>query len=179
MKCSWPGTCIKMFWPYLPRGGSRARPNRSRGSLLQKTSDQKATATNWIPSNDLEACYEVLFLVPFCSLIFDPWINLITEVLIVLRWAISAPWGSSFGSRTFLVVTRFVLQVTHTFLRMLAFWFLLTFYILQKSMEVIDNSLLYTFLVSRGVLDIVERDHLFSISMFWPCQNIHSFRKIF
>ena len=31
MKCSWPGTCIKMFRPYLPRGGSRARPNRSPG----------------------------------------------------------------------------------------------------------------------------------------------------
>ena len=26
-----PGTCIKMFRPYLPRGGSMARPNRSPG----------------------------------------------------------------------------------------------------------------------------------------------------
>ena len=31
MKCSWPSTCIKMFWPYLPRGRSRARQNRSPG----------------------------------------------------------------------------------------------------------------------------------------------------
>ena len=57
MKCSWPGTCIKMFWPYLPRGGSRVRPNRSQGGpLLQKTSSTKATATNRIHSNDLVAC---------------------------------------------------------------------------------------------------------------------------
>ena len=43
-----PGTCIEMFWPYLPRGGSRARQNRSRGGPLQKfsSSDWKATATN-------------------------------------------------------------------------------------------------------------------------------------
>ena len=58
MKCSWPGTCIKMLRPYLPRGGSRARQNRSPGGggpLLQKTfSDWKATATNRIHSNDLE-----------------------------------------------------------------------------------------------------------------------------
>ena len=59
MKCSWSGTCIKMFWPYLPKGRSRARQNRSRvGPLLQKTSssDRKATAANGIHSNDLEAC---------------------------------------------------------------------------------------------------------------------------
>ena len=60
MKCSWPSTC-KMFWPYLPRGRSRARQNRSPGGggpLLQKTSssDLKATATNRIHSSDLEAC---------------------------------------------------------------------------------------------------------------------------
>ena len=47
MKCSWPGTCIKVFWPYLPR----ADPGRGKighgGPLLQKTSsDRKATATN-------------------------------------------------------------------------------------------------------------------------------------
>ena len=96
MKCSWSGTCIKMFWPYLPRGGSRVRLKRSQGGpLLQKTSsDRKATATNRIHSNDLVACnMKLLFLVPFCSLIFDPWI--LTEVLIVLRWVINAPWGSS------------------------------------------------------------------------------------
>ena len=33
MKCSWPGKCIKMLWPYLPRGGSRARQNRSPGGV--------------------------------------------------------------------------------------------------------------------------------------------------
>ena len=34
--------------PYLSRGGSRARQNRSRGGPLQKvsSSDRKATATN-------------------------------------------------------------------------------------------------------------------------------------
>ena len=43
------------------------------GSLLLKTSsDRKATATNRIHTNDLEARHKVmLFLVPFCSLIFD------------------------------------------------------------------------------------------------------------
>ena len=50
----------KMFWPYLPRGRTRARQNRSPrgGPLLQKTSfsDLKATATNRIHSSDLEAC---------------------------------------------------------------------------------------------------------------------------
>ena len=59
MKCSWPGTCVKMFWPYLPRGGSRARQNRSWGvPFFKKTSssDRKATATNRIHSNDLERC---------------------------------------------------------------------------------------------------------------------------
>ena len=61
-KCLRPGTCIKMFWPYLPRGGSRARQNRSLGgspsSKIKKTSssDRKATATNRIHSNDLEVC---------------------------------------------------------------------------------------------------------------------------
>ena len=60
MKCSWPGTCIKMFWPYLPRGRSRARQNRSRTGgggvpFFKKTSsDMKATATNQIHSSDLE-----------------------------------------------------------------------------------------------------------------------------
>ena len=54
MKCS----CIMMFWPYLPRDGSRVRPNRSRGSPLtpETSSDRKATARNPIHSNDLVAC---------------------------------------------------------------------------------------------------------------------------
>ena len=57
MKCSWPGSCIKIFWPYLPKDGSRTRQNRSQGvgvPLLQKTSssDRKATATNRIHSNE-------------------------------------------------------------------------------------------------------------------------------
>ena len=61
MKCSWPGTCIKMFWPYLPRGRSRAMQNRSPGGgcpFFKETSssDLKATATNRIHSSDLEAC---------------------------------------------------------------------------------------------------------------------------
>ena len=58
MKCSWPGKCIKMFRPYLPRGGSRARPNRSPGGgggpLFQKTFlDRKATVSNRIHSNSM------------------------------------------------------------------------------------------------------------------------------
>ena len=60
MKCSWPGTCINMFG-YIRLG---ADPGRGKigpgegGFLLQNTSssDRKATATNWIHSNDLEAC---------------------------------------------------------------------------------------------------------------------------
>ena len=61
MKFSWPCTCIKMFRPYPPRGGSRVRHKLVKGaggSLLQKTSssDWKATATNRMHNNDLEAC---------------------------------------------------------------------------------------------------------------------------
>ena len=78
IKCSWPGTCIKMFWLYLPRGWSRARQNRSRGPLLKKTSssDWKATATNWMHSNDLEACVMKCCCFWFHSVVkfFDPWI---------------------------------------------------------------------------------------------------------
>ena len=59
MKCSLPGTCIKMIWPYLPRGGSRVRQNRSRGWSPSSKNfffrPEMATATNRIHSNDLEA----------------------------------------------------------------------------------------------------------------------------
>ena len=66
------------FRPDLPRGGSRAGQNRSRGPLLQRTSsDQKATSTNRMHSSDLEAfgkkcCYfwfhsEVKFLTCFLT----------------------------------------------------------------------------------------------------------------
>ena len=46
------------FPPDLPRGGSRAGKIGQRGPLLQETSssDRKATATNQVDSNDLEAC---------------------------------------------------------------------------------------------------------------------------
>ena len=96
MKYSWPCTCIKMFRPYPPRGGSRVKQKLvtwGGGPLLQKTSssDWKATATNQMHSNDLEACEMKR------SQIFDTLTSLITEVLIVLRWAISAPWGSSWN----------------------------------------------------------------------------------
>ena len=60
MNCSWPRTCIKMFRPYPPGGGSRVKQKKlgMGGPLLQKTSssDRKATATNRMHSNDLEAC---------------------------------------------------------------------------------------------------------------------------
>ena len=60
MKCSWSRTCIKMCRPYPPRGGSRVKQTGhwlGGGPLLQKTSsDWKATATNRMHSNDLEAC---------------------------------------------------------------------------------------------------------------------------
>ena len=80
MKCSWPGTCIKMFWPYLPRGRSRARQNRSPGGgpLLQKTSssDLKATATNRIHSSDLEAC--VIMVMKCCCFWFHSVVKFLT-----------------------------------------------------------------------------------------------------
>ena len=58
MKSSWPGTCIKMFWPYLP-GAVPGRGKIGHGgspSLKTSSSDRKATTTNRIHSNDLEAC---------------------------------------------------------------------------------------------------------------------------
>ena len=59
MKCSWPRTCIKVYQPDPPRGGSRAGQKLvTGGPLLQETSssDRKTTATNKMDSNDLEAC---------------------------------------------------------------------------------------------------------------------------
>ena len=72
---------IKMFLPYLPRGGSRMRQNRSGGGgggggpffkklLLQTGRLQQHTEFH---SNDPRSmCYEVLlFFVPFRSQIID------------------------------------------------------------------------------------------------------------
>ena len=59
IKYTWPSICIKVFRPYLPKGGSRAGQKKvAGGPLLKKTysSDWKATATNRMHSNDLEAC---------------------------------------------------------------------------------------------------------------------------
>ena len=59
MKYSWSLTSVVVFRPDPPRGGSRAGPKLvTGGPLLQETSssDRKATATNWMHSNDLEAC---------------------------------------------------------------------------------------------------------------------------
>ena len=54
------GTCIKVFQPDHPGADPGRGQNRSRGGgpLLQETSssDQKATATNQMDSNDLEEC---------------------------------------------------------------------------------------------------------------------------
>ena len=83
MKCSWHRTCIKVFWPDLPKGGSRAGRKIGDGGLLQESasSDWKATATNQMYSNDLEACgmkccyflfhSEVNFLCVHCSQVSD------------------------------------------------------------------------------------------------------------
>ena len=57
MKCSWHRTCIKVFRPDLPRGGSWQGENRSQGPLQKTSSDQKATATYRMYNNDLEACW--------------------------------------------------------------------------------------------------------------------------
>ena len=56
MKCVWPRTCIKLFWPN-PRILCEAKIGHG-GPFLQQTSssDWKATATNRMHSNDLEAC---------------------------------------------------------------------------------------------------------------------------
>ena len=54
MKYSWSLTSVVVFRPDPPLGGSRAGQNRSQGGpLLQETS---SSATNWMDSNDLEAC---------------------------------------------------------------------------------------------------------------------------
>ena len=77
MRYSWSLTSVVVFWPDPHRGGSRggAKIGHGGGHLLQETSssDRKATATNQMDSNDLEACGEkcCLFLVPFRSQIFD------------------------------------------------------------------------------------------------------------
>ena len=83
MKYLWSLTSVVVFRPDLPRGGSRAGPKMvTGGPLLQETSssDRKATATNRMDSNDLEACgkkccyfwfhSEVAFLTSFWALSF-------------------------------------------------------------------------------------------------------------
>ena len=69
---------VKMFRPYPPWGGSRVRQKLVKGAggpSFKKTSssDWKATATNRMHNNDLEACEMKCcsFLVPFRSQIFD------------------------------------------------------------------------------------------------------------
>ena len=60
MKYSWSPTSVVVFRPDPPRGDPGRGQNRSRGGvpLLQETSssDRKATVTNRMDSNDLEAC---------------------------------------------------------------------------------------------------------------------------
>ena len=79
MKCSWPRTCIKVFRPDPPRGGSRAGPEEvSGGPILQETSsERKAIATNQMNSNDLEACGKkcCFIFVPLRSQIFDAFVT--------------------------------------------------------------------------------------------------------
>ena len=59
MKCLWSLTSVVVFRPDPSRGGSRAGQKKVTGDpLLPRTSssDWKATATNRMHSNDLEAC---------------------------------------------------------------------------------------------------------------------------
>ena len=58
MKYSWSLTSVVVFRPDPPRGGSRAGQKYVAGPVLQETSssDWKATATNRMQRNDLEAC---------------------------------------------------------------------------------------------------------------------------
>ena len=53
-----PIHALRCFGQICPGADQGRGQNRSRGPLLQETSlsDRKATATNWIHSNDLEAC---------------------------------------------------------------------------------------------------------------------------
>ena len=54
-----PGTCIKMFWPYLPRGRSRARQNRSWGGEGSPSSINfffRLEGYSNKPNSYLEAC---------------------------------------------------------------------------------------------------------------------------
>ena len=62
MKCSWPGTCIKVCFGHICPGADPVRGkigHGGRGGPLHRkasSSDRKATATNRIHSIDLEAC---------------------------------------------------------------------------------------------------------------------------
>ena len=70
-----PAHALRCFGQICPGAAPGRGQNRSRGPLLQETSssDPKATATNWIHSNDLEACVmKSCFLVPFRSQFFSP-----------------------------------------------------------------------------------------------------------
>ena len=63
MKCSRPGTCIKIFWPYL------LGADPGRGKIGHRFRGWGGGATNQIHRS---ICYEVLFLVPFHSQFFAP-----------------------------------------------------------------------------------------------------------
>ena len=71
MKNPLPLTNVKVLRPDPPRGGSRARQNRSPSSK-NYSSDREATPTNRMHRNVLEACGKevLLFLVPFQNLVF-------------------------------------------------------------------------------------------------------------
>ena len=75
-----PYKCCCFFGQIRPGADPGRGQNRSRGGpLLQETSsaDRKATATNRMDSNDLEACGKkvLLFLVPFRSQIFEAFLT--------------------------------------------------------------------------------------------------------
>ena len=73
LKWSWPRTCIKER--------TQGRAEICHPLPKKSSSDRKATATNQMQSNYLEACRMkiLLFLVPFTNQMFD--------TFIVLRWA--------------------------------------------------------------------------------------------
>ena len=62
MKCSWPGTCIKMFWPYLPRCRSRARQNRSPGGGGGVPFFKKLLLQTWRLQQQTEFIAVILYL---------------------------------------------------------------------------------------------------------------------
>ena len=76
MNYSWSLTSVVVFGQIRPGADPGRGKNRSRGPLLQETSssDQKATATNQMHSNDLEACGK-----KYCYFLFHSEVKFLTR----------------------------------------------------------------------------------------------------